>query len=239
MQRIRTTGLLVAACATLAVGLGATASSAAASTAQWTGGASTPVATPGANPPLNPSTATRVPCANQSVGLPDATEALGLPTGITARTAYAMTGAEPLGAAPIAQTAAGAAGVEGLALRTADGTVVIGVDAARSAASGSCLNGAPVLGGTSQVTGLTLNGHSITADQQLTDLTDAISGSPLNALVWVKLNEQVKTATGLVQNAVHIKVLQAAGDSPLAEVFIAQSAVSSQSACDVAAPGNT
>jgi hypothetical protein len=123
-------------------------------------------------------------------------------------------------------------------LKTADGTLVIGVEAARSAASGSCIGGAPVLGGTSKVTGLTINGRSVSADEQLTDLTDAVSGSPLGALVWVKLNEQARTATGLVQNAVHVKVLQAAGDAPVADLVIAQSAVSSASACDAGAAGN-
>lgn len=236
MQGITRKCLLLVA---LATGLAVMASPAAGATSQWTCGASATTATVAGKTPVNPITATRAPCANQNVGLPTLTDSLGLAPGVTAKTAYAITGAEPLGAPPVGQTAAGAAGVEGLALTTADGTVVIGVDAARSAASGSCVDGVPTLAGTSQVTGLTINGQSVTADAQLGQLTDAISGSPLSALVWVKLNEQLKTATGIVQNAVHIKVLQAAGDSPLADVVIAQSAVSSASACDVTAPGNT
>jgi hypothetical protein len=213
-------------------------SSAAGATGQWTCSASTAIATVAGKTPINPVTATRTPCANQDVGLPKLTDALGLAPGVTARTAYAITGAEPLGAPPIAQTAAGAAGVEGLALTTSDGTVVIGVDAARSAASGSCVNGVPVLGGTSQVTNLTINGQSASLDEPLTEITDGVSGSPLGQLVSVKLNEQIKTATGLVQNAAHIKILQAAGTDPLADIVIAQSAVSSADACDASADEN-
>jgi Ca2+-binding RTX toxin-like protein len=229
--------LAALACA-LVVGVVAGAAPADAATAQWTCSASTAITTVAGKTPVNPVTATRTPCANQDVGLPKLADALGLAPGVTAQTAYAVTGAEPLGAAPLAQTAAGAAGVEGLALAGADGTVVIGVEAARSAASGSCVGGVPVLGGTSKVTGLTINGQSVTADEQLTQLTDALSGSPLSALVTVKLNEQLKTATGLVQNAVHIRVLPAAGADPLAEIVIAQSAVSSANACDAGSDGN-
>jgi Ca2+-binding RTX toxin-like protein len=240
MQRIGTSARLpVVACVVLVAALAVMASPAAGATAQWTCSASTAIATVAGKTPVNPLTTTHTPCAAQEVGLPKLTDSLGLAPGIEAQTAYAVTGALPGGARPLDQTAASAAGVEGLALKTADGTVVIGVDAARSAASGSCAGGVPVLGGTSRVTGLTINGRTVSADEQLTDLTDAISGSPLGALVWVKLNEQIKSATGLVQNAVHVRVLQAAGDDPLADVVIAQSAISSANACDASADENS
>jgi hypothetical protein len=220
----------------LIVGALAGAEPAGAATAQWACSASTTIATVAGKTPLDPITTSRAPCAQQDVGLPKLADALGLAPGVTAQTAYAVTNALPAGTRPLDQTVGAAAGVEGLALAGADATVVIGVDAARSAASGSCAGGLPVLGGTSQVTGLTINGQSVTADQRLTDLTDALSGSPLSAIVTVKLNEQIKTATGLVQNAVHIRVLSAAGAAPLAEVVVAQSAVSSADACN---PGTT
>src|SRR3954452_4443183 len=220
----------------LVAALVATASPAAGS--QWTCSASTAITTVAGKTPVNPVTATRTPCANQDVGLPKLTDSLGLAPGVTAKTAYAITGAEPLGAPPIAQTAAAAAGVEALALTTSDGTVVIGVDAARSAASASCVNGVPVLGGTSQVTNLTINGQSASLDDPLVQITDGVSGSPLGQVASIKLNEQIKTATGLVQNAAHIKILQAAGADPLADIVIAQSAVSSAGACDASAGEN-
>lgn len=229
----------IALCAALILALGLAAAPADAVTAQWTCSASTAIASVAGKTPVNPLTTTKAPCAQQDVGLPKLTDAVGLAPGITAKTAYAVTDALPAAVRPLDQTIGSASGVEGLSLQGNDGSVVVGVDAARSAASGSCVSGAPVFGGTSQVTGLTINGRTISADQQLTDLTDAISGSPLNAIVWVKLNEQIKSATGLEQNAVHIKVLKDAGSSPLAEIWVAQSKVSSAAACDAGANGNT
>jgi Ca2+-binding RTX toxin-like protein len=225
-------------CTAAVLAMAATASSASGATALWTCSASTAIASVAGKTPVNPLTTTKAPCAQQDVGLPKLTDAVGLAPGINAKTAYAVTNALPPNVRPLDQTVGSAAGVEGLSLQGNDGSIVIGVDAARSVASGSCANGVPVLGGSSRVTGLTINGRTISADEQLTDLTDAISGSPLNALVWVKLNEQIKTATGIEQNAVHIKVIKDAGASPLAEIWIAQSAVSSASACDANADGN-
>jgi Ca2+-binding RTX toxin-like protein len=226
------------ACALVALALGLVAAPAMGATARWTCSASTAIASVAGKTPVNPLTTTKAPCAKQEVGFPKLTDSLGLAPGITAHTAYAVDDALPDNVRPLDQTAGAAAGVEGLSLQGSDGSIVIGVDAARSVASGSCANGVPVLGASSEVTGLTINGRKISADQQLTDLTDAISGSPLNALVWVKLNEQLKTATGIEQNAVHIKVIKDAGSSPLAEIWIAQSAISSASACDASADGN-
>jgi len=56
--------------------------------------------------------------------------------------------------------------------------------------------------------------------------------------VSVKLNEQIVSGETLVQRAAHIRVLSAAGASPLADIIIAQSTVSSSSACDPNADGN-
>ena len=214
------------------------AATASAATAQWTCGADAAVATIAGQTPINPVTASRTPCAAQSVGLPQLTNAIGLAPGVNAKSAYAITDVKPSGGRPIEQTIGATAGVEGLSLQTASGTVVIGVGAAQSVASASCKNGAAVLSGSSQVTGLTINGQTVTLDGPLSAITDAISGSPLQALITVKLNEQVKDANGLVQRAAHIRVLNAAGTAPLADVIIAQSRVSSSSACDPNADGN-
>lgn len=232
----RRIGVALGCAAALALTCGTAAASAA--TAQWTCGADAAVATVAGQTPVNPITATHTPCAAQAVGLPQLTNAVGLAPNINAKTAYAITDARPPAGRPMDQTVGGNAGVEGLTVQTASGTVVIGVGAAQSAASGSCQNGTPVLTGKSQVTGLTINGRTVTLDGPLTQLTDAISGSPLQALVTVKLNEQIKDANGLVQRAAHIRILNAAGTAPLAEVIVAQSRVSSSSACDPNAAGN-
>jgi len=212
--------------------------SAQAVTATWTCGADAVVSSVSGMSPLNPITALRTPCSDQSVGLPNTTDAVGLAPGINARTAYAITSAKPPTGRPIQQTIVGAAGIEGLSLKTADGTVVIGVDAAQSTATGSCKDGKAVLSGTSQVTGLTINGQSATLDGPLSSIVDPISGSPLGGLVSVKLNEQVIQGETLVQRAAHIRVLSAAGANPVADIIIAQSLVSSSSACDPNADGN-
>lgn len=218
----------------LAIGAGA----ASAATAQWTCGADAAIATIAGQTPVNPITASRTPCAAQAVGLPQLTNAVGLAPSINAKSAYAVTDVKLAAGTPISQTIAGTAGVEGLTIQTASGTVVIGVGAAESVATASCKNGAAVLNGSSHVTGLTINGQTVTLDGPLTAITDAISGSPLQALITVKLNEQVKDANGLIQRAAHISVLNVAGTAPLADVIIAQSRVSSSSACDPNADGN-
>jgi len=233
--RRRRLGLAASLAALTFVGLTGTASAA---TATWTCGADAVIATVAGNTPVDPITASRTPCSAQAVGLPQLTDAVGLAPAINARSAYAITDAREPGARPITQTIGAMSGVEGLSLQTAAGTVVIGVGAAQSAATASCADGNAVLTGTSQVTGLTVNGQTVTLDGPLTTLTDAISSSPLQALVTVKLNEQIRDANGLVQRAAHIKVLNAAGTTPLADVIVAQSGVSSSSACDPNADGN-
>ncbi len=216
----------------------AAASSAQAATATWTCGADAVVATVAGQSPLNPITASRTPCSDQAVGLPNTTNAVGLAPTINAKSAYALTTVKPAATKPILQTINGASGVEGLSLQTAGGTVVIGVGAAQSTATASCKDGKATLTGSSQVTGLTINGQTITLDGPLTSITDAISNSPLGGLVSVKLNEQVVQGETLVQRAAHVRVLAAAG-TPLADVIVAQSTVSSASACDPNADGNT
>jgi Ca2+-binding RTX toxin-like protein len=230
----RTAAQALAACG---AGL-AFASSAQAATATWTCGADAVVATVAGQSPLNPITASRTPCSDQAVGLPNTTNAVGLAPSINAKSAYAITSIKPPTGKPITQTIGGASGIEGLSLQTAGGTVVIGVGAAQSIATASCKDGKATLTGSSQVTGLTINGQTVTLDGPLTSITDAISNSPLGGLVSVKLNEQVIQGETLVQRAAHVRVLAAAG-TPLADVIVAQSTVSSASACDPKADGNT
>lgn len=215
----------------------AAVSSASAATATWSCGANAVTASVAGMSPLNPITASRTPCADQSVGLPNTTNAVGLAPAINAKTAYALTSAQPAAGRPITQTIGSSAGVEGLSLTTSGGTVVIGVGAAQSSAAAKCVDGKAVTSGTSQVTGLTINGQTVSADGLLTSLTDAISNSPLGGVVAVKLNEKVVQGDTLVQRAAHIRVLSAAG-TPLADVIVAQSSVSSSSACDPNADGN-
>jgi Ca2+-binding RTX toxin-like protein len=213
-------------------------SSAQAATATWTCSADAVTASVVGMDTLNPVTASRTPCADQTVGLPNTTNAIGLAQTINAKSAYAITSVKPATARPIGQSVGGAAGVENLTLQTAGGTVVIGVGAAQSAATAACKDGKAVLAGTSQVADLTINGQKVSLDGLLTTLTDAISKSPLGGVVSVKLNEQIISGETLVQRAAHIRVLSAIGANPLADVIVAQSTVTAASACDPNADGN-
>lgn len=226
------------AATTVAISLAATASAQAVTTATWACSASAVTASVAGMSTLNPISASQAPCTNQAVGLPNTTDAVGLAPTINARSAYAITSAQPPAGRPIQQTVGSSAGIEGLSLTTSGGTVVIGVGAAQSSARASCLNGKAVLTGTSQVADLIINGQTVSLDGPLTALTDAISGSPLGALVSVKLNEQVVEGETLVQRAARIRILSAIGSNPLADIIIAQSTVSSSNACNPNATNN-
>jgi hypothetical protein len=207
-----------------------------AATATWSCSASAAIATVAGAEPVNPVTASRTPCADQFTGLPKLTDALGLAPSINAKTAYAITSAKPAGGRPIDQTTAGAAGVEGLSIKSGDMTA-IGVDAAESEVTASCKDGNPVFNGTSKIAHIILGGQVINLDDPLIQITNALSDA-LGAVVDVRLNEQVKDANGFIQRAAHIKVLSAAGAAPLLDVIIAEARVSSSSACDPNADGN-
>jgi len=211
-------------------------SSAQAATATWSCGASAAIATVAGMEPVNPITASRTPCSDQFVGLPKATDALGLAPAINAKTAYAITSANPTGGRPIDHKVAAASGVEGLSITSGDMTA-IGVDAAESEVTASCKDGNPVFTGSSKIAHIILGGQVISLDDPLIEITNALSDA-LGAVVDIRLNEQVKDANGFIQRAAHIKVLSAAGDQPLLDVIVAEARISSSSACDPNADGN-
>lgn len=229
----------IAAGALGALAIAAPAGAATAPVAQWSCSASAVRATVANQTPIEPIVANRTPCADATVGLPKLTDALGLAPSINARTAYALTTAKPSSTtAPIKQSVGSASGVENLTLESA-GNVVIGAEAIRSEASGYCkANNTPAFNSYSQVVGLTINGQKIDVDQVLQPITDAISNSPLSGLIEVRLNEKVQTANGLVIRGAHIKVLNAAGTAPLADIVIAESTITSSEACNPNAIGN-
>ncbi len=225
---------LAAVTASAAFGL---ATPAHAATATWTCGASAAIVTVAGAEPVNPITALRTPCSDQFVGLPKATDALGLAPAINAKTAYAITSAKPSSTAkPMDQAVAAASGVEGLSI-TAGGTTAIGVDAAESEVTATCKDGAPVFTGTSKIAHLILGGQVISLDDPLITITNALSDA-LGAVVDIRLNEQVRDASSFIQRAAHIKVLSAAGDAPLLDIIVAEARLSSASACDPNADGN-
>lgn len=231
---LRTSLRVAAGVAGALVALGA-AAPAHAATATWSCSANALVATVAGLDPVNPLTATRTPCADQNTGLPNTTDALGLAPTINAKSAYAITTAKPNPARPIQQTVGAAAGVEGLSI-VSGGTTILGVDAIRTQVVASCKNDVPVFTPTADAVGVTLGGQKISLDKPLIQITDAVSGL-LGRLIELRVNEQVRDANGLTFRGLHLKVLNV-NNTPLLDVVIAESKVSSSSACDPKADGN-
>ena len=218
---------------------GATASASAATTATWSCRGSAVELQIAANSRLAPIVSDRTPCVTGATGVPNAGEALGLAPLATAQTAYARTSAKPSNVFPKDQLTGAEAGVEGLEIKLFNGALTIGVDAARSAVTGECVGGVPAINGASTVAKVRVNGQEIVLDGLLSSIVDPVSNSPLGRLVQVKLNEQVKDAAGVTQRAAHVIVLAgAAGSAPLIDLVIAESKLSSESACDPKATNN-
>jgi hypothetical protein len=100
---------------------------------------------------------------------------------------------------------------------SAGGGPVIGVQVLKSEASATCNGTTPVLSGKSRVVGLTLDGEDtplvIPPGDEYTEI-------PADPLVNIKLNEQVKTASTVTQNALHVHALTGVLDI---DVVVAQS----------------
>ena len=118
-----------------------------------------------------------------------------------------------------AHQAVGAIGrVENLAVQLPPGagTTTLGVRAANAQVSGVCIAGTPVLDGSSEATGLTIGGQEVPIEQAAQQLSQQLA--PLGDVVDLKLDEQVRTGNSLSINALHLKVISAAG-TPVLEVI--------------------
>jgi hypothetical protein len=186
----------------------------------------------------NPSTANnkspdRAQCASEEAGADSlATPVFGLPeTLLSAKSASAKTTIEPELGLAIDQKVNATSRVEKLALPLGGTTVVIGVGAANSTVTGSCVNGVPKLDGTSSMADITLGGQVISLNELLGALQQALE--PLGVLVDIKFNEQIRDAKSLIQRAAHIKLLGAGRPTPLLDAVIAESKVDTeQYTCD-------
>jgi len=160
-------------------------------------------------------------CVNSDVGENNLATPVGLPANfLSAPTAFANTTITPEIAPSIKQTFVVKAGVENLALNLGGPTTVLGVTAANATVSGTCRNGTPTLTGDSNAAGLTLGGSPINLDPLLTAVSQLLQ--PLNELVSIKVNEQVRTATGLTVNALHITILNANTNKPVVDLIVGQ-----------------
>jgi hypothetical protein len=164
----------------------------------------------------------REQCVNSEVGASNLATPVGLPANfLAAPTAYAKTSITPAIGPSIQQTIVAKGGVENLTLQLpAGGPIALGVAAANATVTGTCVNGAPKLTGTSQATGITLGGSTISLDDLLTSLSNLLQ--PLGGLVSLKVNEQIATPTSLITRALHISVVNAADNAPLVDVIIGE-----------------
>ena len=164
-------------------------------------------------------------CAPAEAGAGNTATQIGIPQDLLgARTAGAITTITPELGRAIDQKATAAAKVENVTLQLpAGGTIALGVNAASSSASTSCNGDVPKFDGTSQVAGLTLGGAPIDLDPLINAVDQLLQ--PLNAVIDIIPNEQIRTADSLTVRALHVKVLTASGGTSLVDAVLAESKV--------------
>jgi hypothetical protein len=173
-------------------------------------------------------------CVNSDVGENNLATPVGLPANfLSAPTADASTTITPEISPSLNQTFVAKGGVENLALNLGGPTTILGVSAANASVTGTCKNGTPTLTGTSQAAGLTLGGSPINLDPLLTAVSQLLQ--PLNEVISIKVNEQIRTATGLTVNALHITILNSASNAPVVDLIVGQ-AVGGFDSADVCNP---
>jgi hypothetical protein len=171
------------------------------------------------NPGANPVIAAADPCVSNATGLDNLPSPLGVPTNaISARTSSATTIANPDNEIAARQAVGAIGRVENLAVQLPPGagTTTFGVRAANAQVSAVCVAGTPVLDGSSEATGLTIGGQEVPIGQAAQQLAQQLA--PLGDAVDLKFDEQVRTGSSLAINALHLKVLSAAG-TPVLEVI--------------------
>jgi hypothetical protein len=217
--------------AVLVTGL-ATAAMAGAAQAQpaWQCSASANSSSFAGNPPANPVTSSANPCVSNATGLEDLPSSAGTPPGaLTAHTSSATTVASPADEIAARQAIGAIGHVENLSVQPG-GTATLGVREANARASAICVAGSPVLDGSSDANGVTIGGQDVPVEQAAQQL--ALQLAPLGDAVDLKFDEQIRTASSLTVNAVHLKVLSAAG-TPVLDLISGQAQVGyAGSVCD-------
>ena len=220
MRRLTRPGLVLLALLATAALTGA-----AQAAATWQCSSSSVSTSLAGNPAANPVTASGSPCVSNATGLDSLPTPLGIPANaVSAQTASATTIASPGDEIPARQGVAAIGRVENLAIRLppGSGTTELGIRAANAQATGVCIAGTPVLDGTSESVGATLGGQQIPLDQAARQIAAGLA--PLGDLVDLKVDEQIRSPTGLTVNAIHLKILSAAG-TPVLDVIAGQAHV--------------
>jgi hypothetical protein len=198
--------------------------SAASAAATWQCTASSVTSSLAGNPTANPVTSTGSPCVSNATGLDSLPTPLGLPANaISAQTASATTIASPGDEIPARQGVAAIGRVENLSVQLPPGSgTTLGIRAANAQATGICVAGTPVIDGQSETLGATLGGQEIPIEQAAQQIAAGLA--PLGDALDLKVDEQIRTATGLTVNALHIRILNAAG-TPVLDVIAGQAHV--------------
>ncbi len=185
----------------------------------------------------NPSTANnkspdRAQCASEEAGADNLATPLSIPTTLlSAQSASAQTVLDPELGLAIDQKVAATSRVENLGIPLGTTSIVLGVGAANSVVTGSCVGGQPKLDATSSMADLTLAGTKIDLNGLLAGLQQVLA--PLGVIVDVKFNEQIRDARSLIVRAAHIKLLPSGSSAPLLDLVIAESKVDTeQYTCD-------
>jgi hypothetical protein len=185
------------------------------------------------NPPANPVTSSANPCVSDATGLDNLPSSAGTPPGaLTAQTSSATTVASPADEIAARQAIGAIGHVENLALQLPPGagTTTLGVREANARASAVCVAGTPVLDGSSDANGVTIGGQDVPVEQAAQQLAQQLA--PLGDVVDLKFDEQIRTASSLTVNAVHLKVLSGAG-TPVLDMISGQAQVGyTGSVCD-------
>ncbi len=164
-------------------------------------------------------------CARAEAGAGNTPTQIGIPLNvISAQTAGAVTDITPELGRAIDQKVASFAKVENLQLPLGGATSLLGVQAATSSATGTCVAGSttPRFDGTSQVGTLTVLGAPVAPGNLAGAITTALA--PLAPIVDVKINEKIQTASSLTVRALHVKVRRGNG-TPLMDLVVAESKV--------------
>ncbi|HEY5195453.1 MAG TPA: choice-of-anchor P family protein [Solirubrobacteraceae bacterium] len=174
-------------------------------------------------------------CVNSDVGENNLATPVGLPANfLSAPTADASTTITPEISPSLKQTFVAKGGVENLALNLGGPTTILGVGAANASVTGTCsANGTPTLTGTSQAVNLTLGGSTLSLDPLLTAVSQLLA--PLHEIISIKVNEQIRTATGLTVNALHITILNSTTNAPVVDLIVGQ-AVGGYDSADICNP---
>ncbi|HEX7297875.1 MAG TPA: hypothetical protein VF257_02640 [Solirubrobacteraceae bacterium] len=229
MRGIQGIGAALAAAAASA----ALAGAAQAAPSTWQCGASAVSISTAGNPAIAPVTANASPCVSNTTGADSVPAGAGVPSStLSAQTLSATTIATPADEIPARQGVGAIGRVEnlGLQLPPGSGTTAVGIREATARAAAVCVNGRPVLDGSSDVNGATLNGQAVPIEQLGQQLATQLA--PLGDVVDLKYDEQVRSGSSLVVRALHLRVLSAAG-APVVDVVAGEARVASTGAvCD-------